>query len=553
MNHVLLAAGVPGAVDLGVVIAAVGLLFFIAWLAGRNEHDTGDFFLGKRRVPAAVACLSFVATEVSAITLTGVPATAYSENWQYLQFFFGSASARFFVAFLFIPVFYHHNCTSIYEFLRHRFNPQTQYAGSICFFITRLISAGVRLYAACLAIAVIMHWPLPWTLLVFISISMAFITFGGVKAVVWAGAYISLIFFGAGIGLIIYLLSVVQVPAEHAVKVASEAGRLSVFKFTTDLNDPTTFWAGTANAFFICLAVFGTDQELVQRLLTVKTRKSSQKAIIATTFASLPMLCIYLCLGTLLYIYYATTPGAAVPAESKTILSNFVMNVVPAGLKGLFLAAIVMASIDMPLASLSSSFVYDIYRPLINKTASEKHYLLVSRLGVAAFGLILAAIALACTPVQNVLWFAFKIVSVTGGAMLGIFLFGVFSQRITRFAQVVSVAVLAALLPFLLLPIRPLSGHVEKTAIAFGAAVILVAAMKMISRSKSHFANIFAMSTSAVAMALVLIFGQMHYLTLAWSWLIVAGTIMTVALACVLNPCSGAKVTVSEQAVMAEV
>jgi SSS family solute:Na+ symporter len=549
----MLAAGIPGVFDLGVVIAALGLLFFIAWLAGRDEHDTGDFFLGKRRVPAAVACLSFVATEVSAITLTGVPATAYSENWQYLQFFFGSASARFFVAFLFIPVFYHHNCTSIYEFLRHRFNPQTQYAGSICFFITRLISAGVRLYAACLAISVIMHLPLPWTLLVFISISMAFITFGGIKAVVWAGAYISLIFFGAGIGLIIYLLSVIQVPAEHAVRLASEAGRLSVFKFTADLNDATTFWAGTANAFFIGLAVFGTDQELVQRLLTVKTRKSSQKAIIATAFASLPMLCIYLCLGTLLYIYYATTPGSAVPAESKTILSHFVMNVVPAGLKGLFLAAIVMASIDMPLASLSSSFVYDIYRPLINKTASEKHYLLVSRIGVIVFGLILAAIAVACTPVKNPLWFAFMIVSVTGGAMLGVFLFGVFSKRVTRPAQIVSAVVLLGLLPFLALPALPLRDHIEKIANVLVGGIALVIALKTISMSKPQLANALAMAASLAAMTVEWVLGQQKYVTLAWSWLIVAGTIMTVALACVLNPCSHASAKVSEQAVMAEV
>ena len=133
----------------------LAVLLFIAYIAGKKETDTADFFLGKRHVPMIIACLSFVATEVSAVTLISVPAVGYSENWQYLQFFVGSAAARIFVAFLFIPVFYHHNCTSIYEFLRHRFGSQTQCAGSIFFFITRLIGSGVRLYAACLAISFI--------------------------------------------------------------------------------------------------------------------------------------------------------------------------------------------------------------------------------------------------------------------------------------------------------------------------------------------------------------------------------------------------------------
>ena len=101
----------------------------ISYVFGKEEKDTNDFFLGGRHVPWIVACLSFVASEISALTIVGFPATAYSENWEYVQFFIGSAVARVSVAFLFIPVFYKYNCTSIYEFLRHRFGPETQYAG----------------------------------------------------------------------------------------------------------------------------------------------------------------------------------------------------------------------------------------------------------------------------------------------------------------------------------------------------------------------------------------------------------------------------------------
>ncbi len=479
-------SGTLGRLDLIVVGIAIALLFVISYIFGREEKDTKDFFIGGRKVPSIVACLSFVAMEVSALTIIGVPATAYSENWQYLQFFFGSAAARIMVAFLFIPVFYQYNCTSIYEFLRHRFGPQTQYAGSIFFFITRLIASGVRLYAACLGVGIIIGWPLVTTLLVFTVVSIAFITFGGVKAVVWAGAYQATIFFLGGGVLFIYLLLKIQGGLSSAWHIANEAGRLSIFKFDFDLNNPTTFWAGTANAFFIGLAIFGTDQALMQRLLTVKTRRSSQKAIIATILVGLPILCLYLGIGTLLYVFYRQNPGIPAPEKTKEVFSHFVTHSLPVGLKGLMLSVIVLASVDSPLNSLSSSFVTDIYRPLIKKSATESHYLFVSRMGVVMFGLILAIIAFACEPVENILWFAFEIMSLTGGATLGIFLLGVLTKR------------------------------------------------------KANIGNAAAMIISTASVTALLLLSHSGHIKLAWSWLIVAGTVMTFVLGYLFS-CLGTK------------
>ncbi|MGB8225353.1 MAG: sodium/solute symporter [Sedimentisphaerales bacterium] len=460
-------------IDLTIVLSAVLFLFVISYIFGRREKNTNDFFLGERKIPSIVACLSFVATEVSALTIVGVPATAYSENWEYLQFFIGSAAARIMVAFLFIPVFYKYNCTSIYEFLRHRFGPQTQYAGSIFFFITRLIASGVRLYAACMGIGIILGWNLAQTLLVFTVVSIIFIAFGGIKAVVWAGAYQTIIFFSAGIALLIYLYFHIEGGLSSAWQIADSAGRLSVFKFDFNLNDPTTFWAGTANAFFIGLAVFGTDQELMQRLLTVKTRKKSQNAIFLTIATAFPILCIYLAIGTLLYVFFQQNPQAIQPAKAKEVISYFTANYLPVGLKGLILAAIILASIDSPLSSLSSSFVTDIYRPLIKRHASEKHYLIISRIGVITFGLILAGLAFACQPVKNILWFAFEIISLTGGATLGVFLLGVLTKR------------------------------------------------------KANIGNVAAMIISTLSMIALLLLSHKGVINLAWSWLIVLGTAMT--------------------------
>ncbi len=471
-----------GGLDWSIVGVAVVLLFVISYIFGREEKDTNDFFLGGRRIPPVVACLSFVATEISALTVVSIPHTAYEENWRFLQFLVGLALARVVVAFLFIPAFYKYNCTSIYEFLRHRFGPATQYAGSLFFFATRLIASGVRLYATCMAVGVIMDWPLTATIALFTVVSIAFIAFGGIKAVVWAGAYQAVFFVVAGIVVAGYLISRIDGGLAAAVRTADEAGRLSTFHFAFDLKDASTFWAWLAGGFFIGLVSFGTDQEMVQRLLTVDTRKSSQKTIIATILTALPVYWLYLIVGTLLFVFYSQNPSLSLPENLKEIFPHFTRMVLPVGLKGLVLGAIVMASIDSPLSSLTSSFVSDFYRPLIRKGASERHYLLVSRIGVVGFGLVLAAIAFACAPVDNILWFAFKILSITGGPLLGVFLLGLLTRR------------------------------------------------------RANFSNIPAMLVSAGVCLALLIMIQKGKLNLGWSWLIVIGTAITFGLAYLWGP-----------------
>ncbi|MHC4679987.1 MAG: sodium:solute symporter family transporter [Planctomycetota bacterium] len=478
MNCIVAQAGTLSGLDWSIVGLGAALLFVISYVFGREERDTNDFFLGGRRVPPVVACLSFLATEISALTIVGIPHTAFTENWRWIQFMVGSALARLLVAFLFIPAFYKYNCTSIYEFLGHRFGPATQYTGSIYFFVTRLLASGVRLYATCMAVGVIMGWPLSATITLFTVISIAFIAFGGIKAVVWAGAYQAIFFVVAGIVLVGYLIGHIDGGLAAAMQTAHESGRLSTFHFRFGLNDPSTFWAGSANGFFVGLVAFGTDQEMVQRLLTVKTRRSSQKTIISTIVTVLPVYWLYLLVGTLLYVFYRRNPTLPLPEpeQLKEILPHFTRNVLPAGLKGLVLGAIFMASVDSPLSSLTSSFVTDIYRPLIRRGASERHYLLVSRAGVVGFGLVLAGIAAACAPVENILWFAFQILSITGGPMLGVFLLGLLTQ------------------------------------------------------CRANRANIPAMLISSAVCLVLLVLIEMDILQFGWSWLIVVGTVITFVL-----------------------
>ena len=303
-----------------VVMILVGLYF------GRKENSTADFFLGGRKIPWWAACLSFVATEISAVTIISVPAVAYMENWEYAQFFIGSFLARIVIAFLFIPVFYQYNCTSIYEFLNHRFGPETQIAGSILFFITRLLASGVRLMVACLAVSILIGLPIWFTILLFSAICILYIAWGGIKAVVWTNVVQALAFTIAGLAAIGFLLSRLDGGFQAFLAVAGDAGKMRVFNWGPALaasgwgsflhslfTDPNLFILATLNGFFGSMAAFGTDQETMQRLLTVETRQESQNTMLLTSVGSFLVMMIFLTVGACLYVFYTQHPGLPLP------------------------------------------------------------------------------------------------------------------------------------------------------------------------------------------------------------------------------------------------
>ncbi len=477
--------------DYAVLFGALGCLLLIGGAFTREQRNTADFFLARRRIPWWAACLSFLATEISAVTIISVPATAYSENWEYGQFFIGSSLAKFAVALLFIPAFYRYDCTTIYEFLGHRFGRSSQVTGSIFFFITRLLGSGVRLMAACVAVAVLVGWPLPATIALFTLVAIAYIALGGVKAVVWTNVFQASTFLVGGALTVVFLATRIDGGLGAMFRTAAEAGRLNVINWGPApgdpgfwqrvLGDPNIVWLAILNGFVGSMAAFGTDHDLMQRLLTVETRQESQRTLSLTPLGTLVTLLIYLAIGAGLYTYYAQHPAGSLPRPDE-IFPFFIRSAMPEVLRGLMLSAIVLASIDSPLSSLAASFVTDIYRPLLVPDRSERHYVRVSRGAVIAFGLILAALAYGFSFFDRFLWLAFKIAGVTFGSLLGVFLLG------------------------------------------------------LLTRVRANRANVAAMVIMALVNLLLLVMAETGVMPLGWSWLVIFGTVGTMGLSPILAP-----------------
>ncbi|NQT84713.1 sodium/solute symporter [bacterium] len=426
--------------DYVVIVSYLMLVSAAGFWFGRREKTTSDFFLAGRQMPWGAVMFSILATEMSALTFIAVPGEAFKENLIYFQFAIGSLIGRILIALFFLPAFYRGKVTTVYQYLQQRFGDRSRDAGAIFFFVTRLLGSGVRLCVTAKAIEVVSGVSYFQAICVVAILAVAYTSFGGIKAVIWTDVIQFAVFIGGAV-LTMFLI-VKMIPGglhgaysvlKNAVDATGEpAHKLRVFDFTISLTKPGVLFIAILNSCFQTFAALGTDQDLTQRMLTCKDVGPSKKSLILTGIAKFPIDALFLLLGAALFAFNVHHRFAEGIEDSAHVFPTFIVTALPAGVKGLLFTAVfaaAMSSLDSALNALSSSAITDIYKPYIKKDAPERHYLTASRICVAIFAVLLVGIAYLCRGEKRVLWLAFKLTGFTYGAMLGVFLTGVFTRR----------------------------------------------------------------------------------------------------------------------------
>lgn len=448
-----------------VAILAVGIWF------GRRESSTYDYFLGGKRQHWLVVGLSIIATEVSALTFISVPADSFQGDWNYLQMYAGAFLGRILIVLLLLPAFYGGAVTTVYEYLGQRFGPWTRTTASLMFVGSRIIGSGIRLLAASLAIAVVFGWRLEWVVLGAAAVAIAYTTFGGIKAIIWTDALQAVIFLGGGVAVLTFLFLSVPGTCVENLSTAYNAGKLHTFTWGWGLNNEKLFWVLLISATVQNCAAFGVDQDLTQRMLTCPDLRRGQRSLLFNAVMGLPIVCLFLLIGTMISVYYGTQQSLSLPAHvldySDRVFPHFIAHALPSGygLKGLLVAGIFaasMSSLDSALGALSSTAVTDFYRPFMawrrrhaettswQVEAGAVKELRLARFLTFFFGLLLAVVALSFAGHDRLLWEVFQWVGLIFGAMLGVFLLGVTTRtrghdRFNTGTMLSSIAILVAI------------------------------------------------------------------------------------------------------------
>jgi SSS family transporter len=431
---------------LDLTIIAGYLLFTITigiWY-GRGEENLEDYFLGGRRVGWVAILLSIVATEASALTFIGTPAFAYNHNWTYIQLLIGTIIARFIIAGVFIKQFYDYKVFTVYEYLSKRFGTGSKNWCSIVFLITRILASGVRLFGASIIVSVTTGFSPLTSIIIIATAAVLYTIIGGIKAVIWTDACQAIVFLGGGLIALLFILKDIPNGWEGVMNITQGTSKFKFLDFSLNCKDAYTIWAGIIGSTFLTMATHGTDQDLVQRMLTARDYKRSRRALILSGFADIPIVILFLAIGSLLFAYFQAVPTPGLPEKADDIFPYYIIHHLPRGLIGLLIASVfaaAMSSIDSALNSLSTTWINDFYRPYIKKDASERHYLTMAKVFTALFGIFLIFIAFLSRDTQQVLILGLKIGTFTYGALLGVFLLGFLTTRGNDVGNAISIVV----------------------------------------------------------------------------------------------------------------
>ncbi len=421
--------------DLFVLLLYLGGTTALGMWIGRNQKSANDYFVAERAIPWWAVLFSIVASETSALTFISIPGLSYTGNLGFLEVVAGYILGRIVVAYTLLPRYFAGNLVTAYALLETRFGLGTRRFTSVVFMVTRAMADAVRVFATAIPVALIIgpvmprEYTMPAAILVLGVLTVIYTYRGGMKAVVWTELLQASIYVMGGIAAIVLLGQAVDGGWSTIIDRAGAAGKLQAIDWYTGFDRPHTMFAGLIGGAFLAMASHGADQIIVQRLLSSRSLRQAQVAIIGSGIAVFAQMTLFLFVGLGLWVVYN---GQAFPAADQ-IFPTFIIERMPHGLIGLIVAAIIAATMSThsgAINALAASSVYDIYLPFTGRSADDPRTLKVSKLLALLWGVGLTAGALLFkeqgTPVVVI---ALSIASFTQGGLLGGFFLGMFWPR----------------------------------------------------------------------------------------------------------------------------
>lgn len=455
-----------------IIVLYLILVAVIGSFSGGKQKNIKDYFLGGTSVPWWAVAFSIVAAETSSLTFISIPGLAYLTNLNFLQLTIGFLTARIFIALVFLPAYKKGDLKTAYAFLGERFGHKTQKFASIVFLFTRIAADGVRLFATAIPLAIILKaapWFQDWSnfqiylvsIILIAIVSLIYTYTGGMKGVIWADVLQMTIYVGGALVALFILWR--HLPTDFTIP--AEKWQVFNLDFGQSIGDffrkPYTLLGALIGGTFLSLASHGTDQLIVQRLLSTPSLKDSQKAIVASGLIIIFQFALFLVVGLLLYAFYhgmAITDPSAPFHKPDEIFPYFIIHNLPFGIKGLIIAglfAAAMSTLAGSMSSLSGSAMMDLFKPISKRELSHQQELRISRIFTILAGAILTLVALLfITLSQSVVEIALGIASITYGGLLGVFLLGLLSKKVQETAAIIGfVAGLIAMLSVSITPI----------------------------------------------------------------------------------------------------
>jgi len=411
--------------------------------------------VGNRKSPWYVVAFAMIGSMISGVTFISVPGMVAASGFSYLQMVLGFVVGQILIAYVLVPLFYKMNLVSIYEYLENRFGMSSYRTGAWFFFISKMLGAAVRLFLVCVVLQLLVFGPmkLPFLLNVIFTVGLVWLyTFrGGVKSLIWTDTLKTVCLIVSVILCIYYIATDLHLDFGGLWQTINQSDMSRMFYFD-DVDDKRYFFKQFLAGVFTMIAMNGLDQDMMQRNLSCKNFKDSQKNMITSGISQFFVISLFLMLGVLLYVY-AEINGIQAPQKSDELFPMIAtQGYFPVIVGILFVVGLISSAYSAAgsaLTALTTSFTVDI---LGVKGKSEDQVVRLRKRVHVGMAVVMGIVIFVFNLLNNtsVIDAVYILASYTYGPILGLFAFGIFVKKQVKDKYIPLVAILSPILCFIL-------------------------------------------------------------------------------------------------------
>lgn len=420
-----------------IAVAWIGLRF------ARRQKTTETYFVAERRVPFWAMGLSIFATIISSITFIAYPGAAFKSDWNQLVPGFMAVGVLLVLGLVLVSFFRHAVGMSAYEYFEKRFGYGARAYSALAFTAGHFSKMGFVLFTITTAICGMTGWDKYQVIVGVGIVTIVYTLLGGLEAVIWTEVLQGIVKLAGVLVVIGVLFAIMPGGPSAAFHLASDNHKMSLGSFDLDLTTNGNFWVMLLYGAFWYLQKYSADQTLVQRYLVAKNDRAALKGVALGAVLCIPAWTAFMLVGTLLWAYYQLS-GEVLPAHliakngkviADEVFPYFLTTKIPAGLAGIFMAALfsaAMSTMSSDLNCLSAVGVEDYYRKL-RPNSTDKQQLFIGKIIVAACGVVAVAIgAFIARKGESALALYYAATAIVSAGLAGMFLLAFFSRRANR-------------------------------------------------------------------------------------------------------------------------
>ena len=434
-----------------VLLSYTALLFVVSFITSRKANNQ-SFFVGNKKSPWFVVAYGMIGASLSGVTFISVPGWVGESQFSYMMVVLGYVVGYYTIAYVLLPMYYKLKLTSIYSYLNTRFGFWSYKTGSFYFLLSRIIGASFRMFLVVnvLQIFVFDAWNIPFafTISLFIVLIWLYTFKGGIKTIVWTDTLQTTFMLFSVVISIYLIMKALNIDFGTLATMVTDSGYSKMI--FTDWHSKLFFGKQFVSGAFIAIVMTGLDQDMMQKNLSCRTLKDSQKNVITLGWILIPVNLVFLFLGASLYIF-ANSSGIAIPELTDNLFPTIAVKYLGtfAGITFIIgLIAAAYSSADSALTALTTSFSVDFLGIEQKKDVSEKQKIrtrTIVHLGIS-LTVLFTVILFRQINDQAVIEKLFTIAGYTYGPLLGMFSFGLFTNykvkdRLVPFIAILSPAV----------------------------------------------------------------------------------------------------------------